>query len=68
MSLISGSKKGQVIPLATLTVAVILAGGYMFLKSATDKLNLVQGTTNDWKLDLMSKKVSMLGSYWFQTV
>ncbi len=63
MSLISGSKKGQVIPLATLTVAVILAGGYMFLKSATDKLNLVQGTTNDWKLDLMSKKVSMLGSY-----
>ena len=63
MGFIFKSKKGQAIPLATLTVAMIVAGGYLFLKNATDKLALVQGTTNDWKLDLISKKVSMLGSY-----
>ena len=63
MSKLLGSKKGNAVMLAMMAVSVIVAGGYMFLQKATDKLNLVQGTTNDWKLDLLSKKASMLGSY-----
>lgn len=49
--------------LATMAVGVIVAGGFLFLQKATDKLNLVQGTTGDWKLDLLSRKAMMLGSY-----
>ncbi len=58
-----GSKNGNAVMLSMMAVGAIVVGGYMFLQKATDKLNLVQGTTNDWKLDLLSKKASMLGSY-----
>lgn len=63
MTKLLGSKKGQVSVIAMLVGAAVVAGSYLLLQKSTDKLNLVQGTTNDWKLDLLSKKASMLGSY-----
>ena len=57
------SKKGQSIPLAMAAVGLVVAGGIMFIQNATQKLAVVQQTTSDWKLDLMSKKALMLGSY-----
>ena len=58
-----GSKKGNAVLMAMMAVGAIVAGGFLFLQKATNKLELVQGTTNDWKLDLLSKKAMMLGSY-----
>ena len=63
MHKVFGSNKGNAVLVAMMAVGAIVAGGFMFMQKATDKLNLVQGTTNDWKLDLLAKKASMLGSY-----